>query len=388
MNSSADKWIIHFSADGYGQGNAHGRHHICNALAADYRILWINPVGFRFPSLRRHGFWSKIFRKLRTLSSGTSSDRPGWVVANPVLLPVFTHSPLQRINRWLLKKQLHRLMKRLDIRQPILFFSTPVFASATESLPEFPVVFYYSDAYSLYRELTARGRKYMHDCEQRILSAARMVLCCSRGIYNDVRTRTDSDKVLYWPHQVDAGRFLAAAERKTVPDDLQAIPRPIIGYYGTLTDSNDWETLTYCAKKRPQYSFVFIGRKEIADTGIEGLPNVHFPGPRPYEQIGDYGAAFDVAFMFWIRRDWIKNCSPLKLKEYLALGKPVVSTRIEEVELEYSDIVYSADSPEAFLAALDAACEGDNSDRIEKGRNKVCNDSWDNIRPLFDGLQY
>jgi glycosyltransferase involved in cell wall biosynthesis len=173
-----------------------------------------------------------------------------------------------------------------------------------------------------------------------------------------------------------------------VPQDLREIPRPIIGYYGTLTDSNDWKTIDYCAARRPQYSFVLIGKKEITSTGMEELPNVHFLGPRPYQQIGDYGAAFDVAFMFWIRRDWIKNCSPLKLKEYLALGKPVVSTRIEEVEREYSDIVYSAETPEEFLSALDAAVTEDNSERIQKGRDKVRGDSWDNIRPLFANLNW
>jgi glycosyltransferase involved in cell wall biosynthesis len=226
----------------------------------------------------------------------------------------------------------------------------------------------------------------MLECERGILASSRWVLGCSHGICDEVRTRADPAKVLYWPHRVEAAQFLAAAARKTVPADLRDIPRPVIGYYGTLTDSNDWETLAYCATRRPQYSFVLVGRKEIAVTGTEHLSNVHFLGVRPYREIGDYGAAFDVAVMFWVRRDWIKNCSPLKLKEYLALGKPVVSTRIEEVEREFGDIVFTAETPEQFLRALDRAVREDLSDRIRRGVEKVRGDSWDEIRPLFAGL--
>jgi glycosyltransferase involved in cell wall biosynthesis len=166
---------------------------------------------------------------------------------------------------------------------------------------------------------------------------------------------------------------------------LRAISYPRIGYYGSLSDSNDWGLIKHCAEKRPEYQFVFIGRKEIVDAGVEHLPNVYFLGKKPFEIIQNYGAGFDVAIMFWIRRDWIKHCSPLKLKEYLSLGVPVVSTLIEEVEKDYPDIVYSSETPEAFLTALDSAVKQDNSERIRKGLERVSQDTWNDIIPIIEG---
>jgi hypothetical protein len=129
---------------------------------------------------------------------------------------------------------------------------------------------------------------------------------------------------------------------------------------------------------RPSYQFVFIGRKDIRDTGIEQMENVHFLGKKPFSEIPAYGSSFDVGIMFWIRREWIINASPLKLKEYLSLGLPVVSTLIEEVAHNYPDVVYSARSKEEFLEFLDEAVLRRDGERIRRGTDAVRNDSWYN----------
>lgn len=377
------RWVIHFSADPASGGNPHGRHHICRALAPLYRVLWVNPYGFRWPRWNRH-VWGRVWRKLASSSRGPQRSPEGWVVVTPLLLPIFTENPLQSVNRTLLARQVTRWMHRYRVTRGILFLTTPRFAEATTILGGWPVITYFSDAYSRYRELRPSEQARMHAEENLLLRNSRLVFACSRPLARELIARTDPAKVIHFPHQLDAAHFVGARARHPCPPELQALPRPIVGYYGTLTDSNDWGTLRYVAERRPGYSFVLIGTKEIVNTGVEHLRNVHFLGARPYEAIPAYGAAFDVAVMFWVVRDWIRYCSPLKLREYLALGLPVVSTWIDDVAEEFGDVVAVTKSPPEFLAALDRAIAHPNRAAIQEAQSKVAQDSWDKIVPYFN----
>lgn len=384
---SGSEWVLHFSADVLREGNPHGRYHIVSALAERYRIVWVNPFGFRWPSLRRGGFIQKVVRKLSHLSKGVQSSAEGWVVANPWQVPIFTSHPLQKVNAYVLKRELRQLCRRNNIQRAVLFFSTPRYAAAAHAFPGWPAVFYFSDAYSRHRELSPHESAYMRRQEDELLMRCQRVICCSKPIFRDVLQRAgDKGRVVHFPHQVDYERFEAARERASVPEDLRHLPRPIVGYYGTLTDSNDWATMRYVVKHRPRYSFVFIGKKEISDTGLERFPNVHFLGFRPFDQIPDYGAAFDVAILFWVTREWIQFCSPLKLKEYLALGRPIVSTWIEDVAEEYGDVAALTKTPEQFLRALDQQVTAPERAAIGRGIERVRGDRWRNILPLFEDL--
>lgn len=385
MKNSQNKWLIHFSADDYWHSNPHSRHHICRALHdAGYRILWVNPIGFRMPSLKKKGTGGKVRRKLQSLLKLLRKAETGWFVVTPFVLPVFKKSRLEGINRGLLRVQLFVCRMILNIRHPVVLHTVPSFADTLSFLKARRCIYYYSDQYTLYRELSDAERSRMEERDEQLRQHADAVICASKKIYKTAVGRVPKERLFYFPHRVDFKKF-NGANRSSLPADLKNIPSPRIGYYGSLSDSNDWEVIRYCAEQRPEYQFVFIGRKEISDAGVEHLPNIHFLGKKSFETIQDYGVGFDVAIMFWIRRDWIKHCSPLKLKEYLSLGVPVVSTLIEEVEKDYADIVYSAETPEEFLAALDAAVKQDNTERIRKGFERVSKDTWNDIIPIIEG---
>lgn len=110
-------------------------------------------------------------------------------------------------------------------------------------------------------------------------------------------------------------------------------------------------------------------------------------GQRPYEQIPFYGKCFDVAIMPWKQNRWIQGCNPIKLKEYLALGRPVVSTPFPEL-LKYREVVYTAKSPAEFAACIERALTDDNADRIVARRKKVQNSSWDNKAEIVLALVF
>ncbi len=383
MNDLKNKgWIIHFSADDYWHSNPHSRHHITAELNKHYCIVWVNPLGSRIPSIKKKGFSKKILRKLTSLTKLFKKVSNTFYVVTPVYIPHFSEGGIQRFNNWLLKVQLKVIFYFLKIRKPVFFFTTPVYANMLHIIKHKYSVYYYSDQYTAYREFTPATRLFIESLDKKLYKNVNLVICASQKIFDNVSKKTDK-KVIYFPHQVDFSFFNKTNDMKK-PVDLKSISEPIIGYYGTLTDSNDWELIRYCAEKRPKYNFVFIGRKDITNTGLENSGNVFFLGKKPFPEISSYGHFFNVGIMFWIVREWIMNCSPLKLKEYLSMGIPVVSTYIEEVEQHYKDIVYIAKTKEEFLNFMDKALTENNHERIQKGIDKVKNDSWYNAVEIIN----
>lgn len=368
-------WVIHYSGDDYWHSLPHSRHHITGQLNKHFPVLWVNPIGSRMPSLKKKGSGGKILRKLRSITKFLQKVNDDFYVITFVTIPYFKKGKIEHINNLLLKWQTRLVCARLKIHNPLLFFSAPNFANTLGSIKYCFSVYYYSDQYTAFREFNAETKSYTESLDRKLYENVDLIMCASQKIHDNVAAKTRT-KVVYFPHQVDYARFHNNSD--PAPDDIIHIKKPIVGYYGTLTESNDWETISYCAINRPQYSFVFIGRKDFADTGMENLPNVHFLGKKPFSEIPAYGHAFDVGIMFWTRKEWIVNCSPLKLREYLSIGILVVSTFIEEVKQNFNNIVYTADDKETFLKSLDDAITNKNAERIQLGFDKVKNDDWYN----------
>ncbi|MGE5550843.1 MAG: glycosyltransferase [Bacteroidota bacterium] len=152
------------------------------------------------------------------------------------------------------------------------------------------------------------------------------------------------------PNAADYAHFARGAGDGTIPGDLAAIPRPVIGYHGALANWLDWELIEATAAANQDLSFVFIGP---LFTGGEHLPsgaNLHYLGHRDYRLLPNYLRGFDAAIIPFRVSPMTKGCNPIKLWEYLAAGKPVVSTPLPEVR-QFAEIRV-ADTPAEFGAAL------------------------------------
>jgi len=374
-----NKNIIHFSADDYWNSNPHSRFHIINSFyKKGYKVFWVNPIGHRFPSVKQKGFLKRILRKLKSYTKLVQKVKDDFYVFTPILIPKFTAGYSQKINKVLLKIQVSLINKSISISNPLLFISTPMFGDSVDIVKYSKAIYYYSDKYSTYRELSEDNKEFMRKLDENLVSKVDIISCASKMIFDELKDRTNN-LVIYTPHAVDFELFQSALKENNTRKKLENIPRPIVGYYGTLTKSTDWEVLEHCAKNRPNYSFVFIGRDEINYEGLRGLKNVYMLGKAPYKDIPFYGKEFDVCISPFIRETWIINSSPLKIKEYLSLEKPVVSTYIEEVEKLYKNIVFISKDKNEFLNYIDDALKEDNTDRIKKGVELVKKESWDNV---------
>lgn len=370
--------LIHFSGDDFWNSNPHSRFHMVHSWhRMGFKVLWINPIGHRFPSISKKGFTKRIVRKLKSYFKFLRKVDNNFFVYTPMLFPTFSKGFSEEINNILLRVQIIFLKAILSLKNPLFFITTPMFGNALR-ISHLKSIYYYSDKYTSYRELTSQSKAYMESLDKQLYLNSDLICCASKNIYNDINKLTDRN-VIYIPHVVNFKFFNEALKDTNIPKEISNIDHPIVGYYGTLTKSTDWEILEYCATERPEYNFILIGRDEVNHAGLKSLKNVHLLGKKEFKEIPHFGKTFDVCISPFIQEEWIHNSSPLKIKEYLSLEKQVVSTYIEEVEKLYKNIVYIANDKFDFLKYIDLSIKKPDNVRIEKGKNLVSMESWDNV---------
>ena len=181
---------------------------------------------------------------------------------------------------------------------------------------------------------------------------------------------------------VDAAHFARAAGNDLPDPPGQAgVPRPRLGFFGVIDERFDVPLLAAAAAARPDWQFVMVGPVvKIDPADLPRRPNVHYAGQQPYETLPAFLAGWDVALLPFARNEATKYISPTKTLEYMAAGKPIVSTPITDVAEPYGDMVGLGDTPEQFIAACDRALAesaADRARRLERFRGVLSRTSWD-----------
>jgi glycosyltransferase involved in cell wall biosynthesis len=184
------------------------------------------------------------------------------------------------------------------------------------------------------------------------------------------------------PNGADVGQFREAAQARTgEPPDLWAIPRPRFGFVGHLHYWIDLKLIRYLAERRRQWSFILIGPTSPMARlqEVKDLPNIHLLGRKSRDAIPYYLAAMDCCLNPYITGLLADHVSPLKLYEYLAAGKPVVSTEMPEAR-KFSDSVRVADSYDAFLRHCEAVLAGlpEEETKVRQRIEMAAEHSWEN----------
>ena len=165
------------------------------------------------------------------------------------------------------------------------------------------------------------------------------------------------------PHGVDYEHFSRALSGGlAVPADIADIPHPRLGFFGLIRDWVDLDLLAKVARRRPDWHIVLLGDSTIDLTPYRGLANMHFLGRKPYDQLPAYCQQLDVGLIPFKINDLTLAVNPIKLREYLAAGLPVVSTPLPEVKL-YEHLVELAESATEFEEAIDRSLDQNESDR-------------------------
>lgn len=365
----------------------HNRGHIDMQLmrrfAKDRTTIYVNSIVMQKPRLGRgHSFLKKLVRKSKSIFTGLKRADAGFWVYSPFSMPVHHIRWLRPLNGKILKGQMGLVGHKLGIHNPIVWVVCPAACDVAVTMKRSRLVYQRTDRFEEFPDVD--GNVIMA-YDKTLKRMADLTVFVNTVIYE--QERHECRRALYLDHGVDFELFASARDDTTVPDEMRGIRHPIVGFHGAFgVHTTDIPFIEKLVDVLPEMSFVFVGPTVPECRPLYDKKNVWMLGQKAYEQIPHYGKCFDVAIMPWRQNRWIEACNPIKLKEYLALGKPVVSTPFPELQ-KYADVVYKAAEVEEFAECIRKALSEDSPERIARRMDKVRAASWDSkARLVLDEL--
>jgi glycosyltransferase involved in cell wall biosynthesis len=275
------------------------------------------------------------------------------------------------------------LIARHDLSRFVLWYYTPYALRFSDHLQPVAVVYDCMDELSAFKGASSE----LPALEQRLMARADLVLTGGQSLYEAKKTRHRNIHPL--PSSVDVAHFAAARHGAADPQDQRQVPRPRLGFYGVLDERLDVALLAGLADARPDWQLVMIGPVvKIDPNDLPRRDNIHYLGPKKYPELPRYIAGWDVALLLFARNDATRFISPTKTPEYLAAGKPVVSTSIRDVVHPYGDqgLVFIADTVPDMVRACSAALREPGNGRQSRADQFLRGMSWDATWQRADAL--
>jgi glycosyltransferase involved in cell wall biosynthesis len=337
--------IVCFSNDW--DGDPLSKTHIMRILARENRVLWVNSLGNRAPRATASDA-ARIWKKLRDAARGMTEPEPNLHVLAPLYVPAYGGEAVRAVNRGLLRLQVLAAMRRLGMRRPISWSFLPSAAAVAGTLGESLVVYHVVDEFSAFSDASA----HVAELERRLLRRADLVVASSEKLLED--KRVVNPRAVLVRHGVDHAHFARALDPTLpLPAPLRPLPRPVIGFFGLIADWIDLELVRRVADELPDASVVLLGKVITSTAALDGAPNVHLVGRRPYAELPAWCRGFDVAITPFRRNALALAANPLKAREYVAAGLPNVCTDLPELRrIAGCTIARTADE---FVAEVRAA---------------------------------
>ncbi len=336
----------------------------------------------RFAAERRVIFWEEPeFGDFAPRTNGRICDKTGVEVVTPHLPAGLDEAAQEEALRGLLDTYL------ADTPDPLIrWYYTPMMLAFSAHLPSSCTVYDCMDELSAFRFAPPR----LLPLERALMEQADLVFTGGFSLYEAKRDLHPN--VHPFPSSVDRAHFMQARAHTDTPVDQIPIPGPRLGFYGVVDERMDLELIARVADARPDWSIVMVGPVvKISPSDLPIRPNLHFLGGKDYSELPAYLAGWDVALMPFAINESTRFISPTKTPEYLAGGKPVVSTPIKDVMRHYSDLeaVKIADGADEFVAACEAAlalASDESQEWLAEVDVKLSNLSWDTTFARMNSL--
>lgn len=319
--------------------------HLITRLAKNYKILFIEePIDYKEGAENDHSL-QKVSENLTVLKPHVADIKDISTVLQSIFPTLFI---------------------------PIGWFYSPSFSTVLHDFIFETVIYDCMDELSLFKG----APKELIIQEKVLLHHADLVFTGGKSLYE--AKKSSNEDVYCFPSSVDQQHFEKAFQDVPVPDDINNISSPVVGYFGVIDERIDLDLLHQTAILLPDVSFVMIG--PLAKIGEEDLPrekNIHYLGMKSYEQLPNYIKAFDVAMMPFALNDATKFISPTKTLEYMAAKKPIISTAITDVVRDYNECVAIIETSEEFAESIEDFLEDTEKEWAAKYKDILQKTSWD-----------
>lgn len=302
------------------------------------------------------------------------SEREGGVRVVVPYLPDGLRSEVATVA--VLKEMTRRLFNEHAIREYVFWYYTPMALSFTSQFSPVAAIYDCMDELSAFKG----AHSSLQELEKRLFQHVDLVFTGGQTLFEAKRYQHPA--VYPFPSSIDVPHFNQARVAKVDPLDQAHIPHPRLGFFGVIDERFDIELLDSVATSRPDWHFIMIGPVvKIDPDSLPKRPNIHYLGSKKYEVLPEYLAGWDVALLLFARNDSTRFISPTKTPEYLAAGKPVISTSIRDVVRPYGELklVHIADTTADFLLAAEEvlADSGANDTWLAQVDNFLSGMSWD-----------
>lgn len=266
------------------------------------------------------------------------------------------------------------LARRLKFRNIYLWLYYPPFVKQMKMFHYKKLIY---DCMDLFRGFRASASN-VQELENDLLRSADVVFTGGRSLQKS--KEGINPRTYCFPSGVDYDHFFKATLPETpIPEDIRNIRHPILGYFGAVDERIDFGLIDHICKTRLEWSVVFLGPLVQMERPPIKRPNFHHLGKKKYSDLPGYLKAFDVCLMPFVISELTLHISPTKTPEYLAGGKPVVSTPIPDVVSDYSDVVAIASEPDEFIKKIDECLISRQDDLHIRIREKAEAKSWGHI---------
>ncbi len=350
------------------------QHHLMARLARENRVLFVESLGLRAPTLAGRDL-TRIARRLRR-GVAPPREADGLRVLSPLVIPLHRFAAVRALNRRLLPWLVRRAVRRLGFRRPILWAYVPQAEALLDALDPSLVVYHCVDDIAAQAGVDADS---FRAAEARFAARADLVLASAPALAQ--RMRTLSGTVLDAPNVADTALFAQALAPGPVDAALDALPHPRIVFTGAIvTTKLDLPLLVELARARPQWSFALVGPVGPGDphadvSALAAEPNVHLLGPRRYHELPAVLRGADAGLIPYARNPLTTGIFPMKVYEYLAAGLPVVATPLPA--LADVEEVATAAGAGGLARLLDAALADDGPERRAERSRAAAHHSWD-----------
>jgi len=334
------------------------------------KILYVEPTFSVKEKLLDPGVKNKGIAQIKKINENLS------VLTPPLWVPFGRFEAIRKLNHRQSLRSIQKWQRNLGLQHPMLWTYRPDTASLLGAFSEKFVVYDCVDEHSAY---PGRDKRLVQQQEDVLVSRADCVFVSARGLY-ERRKRLNPD-TFFIPNGVDFPHLRKAQDPATeIPEFLKSLKRPILGFVGGIADWIDLDLVRYIARARPDYSIVLVGpvTRHIDLKPFHSLPNVFFPGPKDRMEIPAYLKGFDVCLNIFKLNELSQTVNPLKVYEYLAAGRPVVSVNMPEIH-HFKDIIWIARDEEEFVDGIDRALKDPSPEKIQEGIRRVQEYSWDSL---------
>jgi len=343
---------------------------------AGNKVIFVNSISMGLPGLAHKDLLPRIKRKLGSYAKLARQTGEGITVVSPASLPFFGSAAARKINRRLLGAQIKRLARSRGLTNPILWIAIPTAADMIGALDESAVVYHVSDKYDANTMDHATDPALIRRLHEKAIDAADLIFYSGRKLFTEATRGCERSHLLEQGVDFDHWRRVAEGAVKIAPE-IEKIPRPRLGYFGAIEPwLVDQELIKRAARERPEWQWVFIGNKSRG-LEIEELPNTHFLPPVAYAELPSYAAGFDVCVLPWeTEQSFTSYGSAIKVREYLATGKPVVISPLPEYE-PMRDVLRIARTRDDFIHLVEEALFDTDPADAARRQAAVASGTWD-----------